>query len=386
MIKMSKMFCGTRGSRALACAIAAGLTLAGSITLDAGVDGRGGGRRGGRARAVVPPPNNDCANAIVIVEGDPPVDFSTIDATTDGPSDCGFDGGPTRNDIWYRYQALTVKQVTVSLCGSNYDTHLSVYDGGTCPPTVLQNCDDDSPDCASIVHSQVVFLSVPGAEYLIRVGGFFFATGTGTLTVTAVDLPGINDECPQALEVFDGSKPFSTTGTTDSKPPLPAVCEEFGSLNFGADIWYTYVATCNGTLTVNQCDINFDGRMAAYWGHECPPLDGDLADCDDDSCDGASGAILTISVLCGDLLTIRVGGWCGAESGPGTLVLTCDGGPCGPPCPWDLDGGGDVQKADLLTLINQWGTDPGGPPDFDGDGLVAVPDLLKLLANWGPCP
>ncbi len=341
---------------------------------------------GGRAGAVVPPPNNDCSDAIVIVEGDPPVAFSTIDATTDGPDDCTTESRSTEADIWYRYQALSVKQVTVSLCGSDYDTHLSVYNGGTCPPTDILDCDDDSPECASIVHSQVVFLSVAGAEYLIRVGGFFGDTGNGTLTVTAVDLPGINDECPQALEVFDGSKPFSTVGTTDSKPPLPAVCEEFGSLNFGADIWYTYVATCNGTLTVNQCDINFDGRMAAYWGHECPPLDGDLADCDDDSCDGASGAILTIDVLCGDLLTIRVGGWGGEESGPGTLVLTCVGGPCGPPCPWDLDGGGDVGMADLQTLIGQWGTGPGGPPDFDGDGVVAVPDLLELLAHWGACP
>ncbi len=381
MIKVSKMFGGTHGSRALACAIATGLTLASSITLDAGVDGRGGGRRGGRARAVVPPPNNDCANAIVIVEGDPAISFSTVDATTDGPGDC-----LTKNEIWYRYQSLSVKQVTVSLCGSNYDTHLSIYDGGTCPPTVLLDCNDDSPACASAVHSQVVFLSVVGAEYLIRVGGFFGRTGTGTLTVTAFDLPGINDECPQALEIFDGPKPFSTVGTTDSEPPLPPVCEEFGSLMFGADIWYTYVATCNGTLTVNQCDINFDGRMAAYWGHNCPPDDADIADCDDDACAGASGAIMTIDVPCGDLLTIRVGGWGGAEFGPGTLVLTCVGGPCAPPCPWDLDGDGDVQMADLMTLIEQWRTDPGGPPDFDGDGVVAVPDLLEMLARWGVCP
>ena len=67
-------------------------------------------------------------------------------------------------------------------------------------------------------------------------------------------------------------------------------------------------------------------------------------------------------------------------------MLTCEGGPCAPPCPWDLDGDGDVQMADLMTLIEQWRTDPGGPPDFDGDGVVAVPDLLEMLARWGMCP
>ena len=57
-----------------------------------------------------------------------------------------------------------------------------------------------------------------------------------------------------------------------------------------------------------------------------------------------------------------------------------------PVCPGDLDGSGDINHPDLVTLIEQWGTNPGGPPDFDGDGIVAVPDLLLLLGAWGPCP
>ncbi len=55
-------------------------------------------------------------------------------------------------------------------------------------------------------------------------------------------------------------------------------------------------------------------------------------------------------------------------------------------CPWDLDNTNVVGTADLLDLLAQWGTDPGGPPDFDGDGTVGILDLLALLANWGRCP
>ncbi|MHC4427164.1 MAG: FG-GAP repeat domain-containing protein [Planctomycetota bacterium] len=55
------------------------------------------------------------------------------------------------------------------------------------------------------------------------------------------------------------------------------------------------------------------------------------------------------------------------------------------PCPWDLDGSGSVGTSDLLDLLAQWGTNPGGPPDFDGDGNVGTSDLLALLGNWGPC-
>ena len=68
---------------------------------------------------------------------------------------------------------------------------------------------------------------------------------------------------------------------------------------------------------------------------------------------------------------------------------TCDESPAPcpalDPCPWDLDGYG-VGITDFLSLLAQWGTDPGGPPDFDGDGNVGITDFLELLANWGPCP
>ncbi|MEE9129275.1 MAG: hypothetical protein V3T84_04605 [Phycisphaerales bacterium] len=55
-------------------------------------------------------------------------------------------------------------------------------------------------------------------------------------------------------------------------------------------------------------------------------------------------------------------------------------------CPWDVDDNGTVGATDLLSLLVQWGTDPGGPPDFDGNGTVGASDLLALLVNWGPCP
>ena len=57
------------------------------------------------------------------------------------------------------------------------------------------------------------------------------------------------------------------------------------------------------------------------------------------------------------------------------------------PCPWDLDGTGDVGINDFLTLLAAWGPVPTpDPPDFDGDGNVGITDFLDLLAHWGACP
>ena len=53
----------------------------------------------------------------------------------------------------------------------------------------------------------------------------------------------------------------------------------------------------------------------------------------------------------------------------------------------DIDGDGDVDTADLLTLLANWGDCPEPPEpcpgDLDGDGDVDTTDLLTLLANWG---
>ena len=68
------------------------------------------------------------------------------------------------------------------------------------------------------------------------------------------------------------------------------------------------------------------------------------------------------------------------------LAMRIEGTPVEPLCSWDLDADDSVGVSDLLSLLAQWATDPGGPPDFDGDNNVGVSDLLALLANWGPCP
>ena len=52
-------------------------------------------------------------------------------------------------------------------------------------------------------------------------------------------------------------------------------------------------------------------------------------------------------------------------------------------CPWDFDGDGDVDTADLLHLLGAWGTPDG---DVDGDGDTDTADLLDLLGHWGECP
>jgi murein tripeptide amidase MpaA len=52
-----------------------------------------------------------------------------------------------------------------------------------------------------------------------------------------------------------------------------------------------------------------------------------------------------------------------------------------PSQPGDLDGDGDVDAADLATLLAGWGS--AGATDLDGDGTTGASDLAILLGNWG---
>jgi len=57
----------------------------------------------------------------------------------------------------------------------------------------------------------------------------------------------------------------------------------------------------------------------------------------------------------------------------------------GTPCQSDLDRNQEVDVADILLLIADWGACEGCDADFNGDGSVAVDDLLVLIGAWGPC-
>lgn len=127
--------------------------------------------------------NDDCVAATVIAAGT--TAFDTTGATTDGPdepADCDFFSYThIDNDRWWRYTATCTGDLEVSLCGSGYDTKLAVYDGVACPPTggpIV--CNDDT--CS--LQSEVTLTVTQGNEYLIRIGGYQGATGSGTIEIT----------------------------------------------------------------------------------------------------------------------------------------------------------------------------------------------------------
>lgn len=324
------------------------------------------------------PEGNACADAPTI-SGYGAFAYTTIGATTDGPSEsglCNFFSHPQiDNDVWRRWTACVSGTVTFETCGAaTYDTELALYPN-TCPTasgTVLA-CNDDSSGCSGNT-SRMTYNVTAGTTYLIRIGGWNGNTGNGTLTISgpACAPPGpANDLCANR-EGVAGSLMFSTVGATTDGPAHP-LCLNAGDSQVGADIWYNHPSSCPGALTIEVCNSTFDTKLAVYDDAGCANLESRLIACNDDACGtGGLRSRITIPARAGRNYTIRIGGY-NAATGSGTLNITC--------CPADFDANGIVEVQDIFTFLTAWfAGDPRG--NYDNANGNDVPDIFNFLTAW----
>ncbi len=211
--------------------------------------------------------NDTCQLATPIGLGATPFDNTT--ATTDGVAHvaaCNFSNGPSiARDLWFTHTPALSGILTVSTCGSSFDTEVNVYNGGTgiCPgsdATLLACNDDNFGACGgSGLQSQVAISVAAGQPYLIRVGGYDGSTtafGPGTLTLS---------------EVSTGACCNRWTGNCTVRGQLDCTSQGLRFDGFGAACSPASCRACpsdfNGSGTPNVQDI-FD--FLASWFSGCP--------------------------------------------------------------------------------------------------------------------
>lgn len=165
------------------------------------------------------------------------------------------------------------------------------------------------------------------STFLIDRSGFeVYIPFTTTPITIDVATAAANDDCADAVTVFDGVTGFNTQNTTTDGPSHPGSgCDAGGGGQLDNDIWFNYTATCNGVLTVSTCgDATFDTRVAVYDVCSCPVSDGDLLSCSDNAsgCGGGTSEVTIPSVTQGSCYKIRVGGT-GGVTGTGDLTVAC---------------------------------------------------------------
>jgi hypothetical protein len=143
-----------------------------------------------RLNITAPPANDLCANALPIAAG-VTTPFCSDGATTDGPTEnlCDNAGdNQVSKDIWYRFTTHGAGRFTVRTCGSSFDTKVAIYNN-SCPapstPNLALACNDDAGGICptSGVNSNVSLVGAANTTYLLRVGGYNGAGGSGVVTV-----------------------------------------------------------------------------------------------------------------------------------------------------------------------------------------------------------
>ncbi len=142
----------------------------------------------------VGPPNDTC-NQFSVPE------ISTLPYSTSGTTKWAVDnysiGGCSNNtapDVAYSLRLNCDYNVTVSLCGSSYDTRLYIVEYYWCAPngTPATYCNDDF--CG--LQSQVSFTAHANTWYAIWVDGYGSASGDFVLNITGTANSYANQSCP----------------------------------------------------------------------------------------------------------------------------------------------------------------------------------------------
>jgi zinc metalloprotease ZmpB len=215
-------------------------------------------------------PSNDlCAGSIPINTLPYATSGSTCGANHDYPT-CSSSTAP---EVFYTLNVPSCQTVTVSLCGSTFDTGLEVRWGGGCPGAQQVACSDDY--CG--VQSQASFVALAGESYYILVHGFGQHAGSYTMNVTGVPWIAPNDACPGTTIA---SLPYSATGSTRCASNDYAACAEYGV--GGPEVFYNYTPAACQQVTVSLCGSSYDTGIEVRAGGACP---GDVAiACNDDNC------------------------------------------------------------------------------------------------------
>ncbi|MCB1060193.1 MAG: hypothetical protein KDB65_08170 [Calditrichaeota bacterium] len=265
-------------------------------------------------------------------------------ASDDYHFSCQSEGNPESPDVMYSLTRPSCETVTVSLCGSGYDTGLEVRTGGACPGTTFIDCNDDFCD----LQSQLQFVALAGVTYYILVDGYWGSAGSYALSITGEQFIPENNTCPgTAITSF----PFVDFGDTRC-----ATDNFTGSCMFSSaspDVIYNLSVDNCQTITASLCGSGFDTGLLVRTGGGCPGTT-EVACNDDNSCGGGIVTQSTLSFVAQPATTyfIIVDGY-GVSAGPFVLRVTSS------PCPIQESPDSLVIQASGVNVQLSWPVVPG---------------------------
>ena len=143
--------------------------------------------------------------------------------------------------------------------------------------------------------------------------GAAHAAADVTVVIWPVGPP--NDSCDRAPIVGDVKDlAFDTTRATFDGP---------GHCTTSPNIWYHFVASGTGEVTVSLAGSLFDTKLAVYDGPQCNPRLSALIECNDDFGNSLTSQV-TFQATAGSAYLIEIGGFNSSDVGRGLLNIVSD--------------------------------------------------------------
>jgi hypothetical protein len=234
--------------------------------------------------ALSPSLNDHCENAIAMQDGI--IYTRNTDASTTA-------GDPTPScvnsfgkGVWYTYTPASNGIVTVSTCGSDFNTALQVYSGHCGALTApLDSCNNGLGAACASSRASVVFEGVAGSTYYILVGGQGAATGNLQIQAT-LGAPLPNDHCHGAIAL--------TNGVTYTENTVTATSTDDPMSGFGKGVWFSFTPATDGVVAVNTCGTDYSPLLQIFIGdcNSLTPLPDEDNEGNGPACAGAGSSIL----------------------------------------------------------------------------------------------
>jgi hypothetical protein len=223
---------------------------------------------------------------------------------TGEPSHAGDAGG---SSIWYRWAPEIPGNVTIKTLGSDFDTLLAVYTGGSIAGLTPKAVNDNAPGGET---SEVSFDASDSDTYVIAIDGAGGAQGNVRLEWRLeAPPPPANDNFANAAVISGPSGML----TADNRLATIENSEPFHDGNQGRhSVWFVWTAPGAASITLTTEGSTFDTVLAIYTGSAINALT--LVDSDDDSGPDATSA-LTITPVPGTTYYIAVDGYDEEENG-----------------------------------------------------------------------
>ena len=302
-------------------------------------------------------------------------------------------GANTAPDVVYQLFLNCDYQITVSTCGSDYDTRLFVewFDCGIAGH-YNQFCSDDDGGCGTA--SQITFAASAGTAYKIWVDGYASAYGNYVLNITGTASGSQGNAACPGYQIT--SVPYFTYGANwcggDQVNPT---CRP---TNDGDDIHYYWISPYNQAMRAKTCYTNFDTILELRHSGACP---GDwLVGCNDDATcgDNPLASQVVFDAFAGGTYYLHVDGYNGA-TGITSVELEVYNDDCSSPIvvpslPANYEGDTRPASDDFATVVGPTSKEvffKYTSPSCQTVGVAMCDDYTNFdtaveVRTGGPCP